>query len=275
MRIDAHQHFWIFDKERDAWINDQMTAIQRDFMPTDLAPVLRESNIDGVIAVQASQSAEETQFLVDLSTMYAMIKGVVGWVDLQSDAIDERLKAYKKVDIIKGFRHVIEGEEDPDFLTRPKFLKGIEKLTANDYTYDLLIRPRHYTSTLACVEANPNQVFILDHMAKPSIKTGDFDEWAAFVAALASFPNVHCKISGLVTEADWESWKKEDYVKYVRHVVDSFGKDRVLYGSDWPVCLLAASYKEWVSLVDSLLDDFTADEKKAFWGGHAQRIYKI
>lgn len=275
MRIDAHQHFWIYNAERDAWINDDMAAIHRDFMPTDLAPVLRQSSIDGVISVQASQSPEETQLLVDLSTMYAMVKGVVGWVDLQGDNLAVELEEYKKTTIIKGFRHVIEGEEDPDFLMRPAFLSGIKQLTAHGYTYDLLIRPRHYASTLACVKANPEQVFILDHMAKPNIKTGDFDEWAAFITELASFPNVNCKISGLVTEADWKNWKPEDFVKYVDHAIASFGKERILYGSDWPVCLVAATYEEWVKLVDSLLVDFTDDEKKAFWGGNAVRIYKV
>lgn len=275
MRIDAHQHFWIFDKERDSWINDEMQVIQRNFMPTDLAPLLRQSDIDGVVAVQASQSDQETQFLIDLSTMYAMVKGVVGWIDLQADDIEERLNQYKDIKVVKGFRHIVEGEEDADFLVRSAFLNGLEKLTENEYTYDLLIRPRHYSSTLACVEANPNQVFILDHMAKPSIKTGEFDEWAVFISQLSSFRNVNCKISGLVTEAEWDSWKKEDYVKYVDHALASFGIDRVMYGSDWPVCLLASSYGEWVNLIESLTEQLSVDEKKAFFGGNAARIYKL
>lgn len=275
MRIDSHQHFWIFDKERDSWINDEMQVIQRNFMPTDLAPLLRESDIDGVVAVQASQSDEETQFLIDLSTVYAMIKGIVGWIDLQADDIEEKLKRYKDVKVVKGFRHIVEGEKDPDFLIQSAFLNGLEKLTENGYTYDLLIRPRHYASTLACVKANPDQVFILDHMAKPSIKTKEFDEWAVFISQLSSFTNVNCKISGLVTEADWDSWKKEDYVMYVDHVLASFGIDRVMYGSDWPVCLLASSYDEWVNLIESLTEQLSVDEKKAFFGGNAARIYKL
>ncbi|WP_437917660.1 amidohydrolase family protein [Sphingobacterium sp. LRF_L2] len=275
MRIDAHQHFWIFNAERDSWITDDMAAIQRDFMPTDLGPVLKSNNMDGVVAVQASQSHEETQFLVDLSSMYAMIKGVVGWVDLQSDQVREYLTNFKKYPIIKGFRHVIEGEDDPDFLIRPSFLNGIRALTAFDYTYDLLIRPRHYASTLACVAENSEQRFVLDHMAKPSIRTKEFDDWAVFIEALSKFPNVYCKVSGLVTEADWASWTLEDFKPYIEHVTACFGKDRVMFGTDWPVCLVAAPYDDVQRIAAHALEGFSEDELRAFWGGNAVRFYNL
>lgn len=275
MRIDAHQHFWIYNAERDQWITDAMRAIQRDFLPNDLAPSLRENGIDGVVAVQASQSHEETQFLVDLSTVYAMIKAVVGWVDLASEKVDEYLEHFSQFKVIKGFRHVVEAEEETDFLMRDDIQRGIKALKNYGYTYDLLVRPRHFESTLACVRKNPEQQFVLDHMAKPSIKTGEFDQWAAFIEQLASNDNVVCKVSGLATEAGWQNWKIEDFALYIDHVVTCFGVERILYGSDWPVCLLAATYKENMEIMSSRLSSFTEEEKAAFWGGNALRIYHI
>lgn len=275
MRIDAHQHFWIFDPVRDAWINDDMLAIRHNFMPTDLAPLLKTNALDGVIAVQADQSHQETQFLLDLSTMYAMIKGIVGWVDLQSEQIAEHLQHFSQYPLIKGFRHIVEGEEDADFLMRPSFQRGLKLLTSYGYTYDLLIRPRHYQATLACVAENPNQKFVLDHMAKPSIRTGEYDEWAAFIEKLAAYPNVWCKISGLMTEADWKAWKIEDFTRYIHHAIACFGKDRIMFGSDWPVCLLAGSYEDGIHIVKSLTMDFSTAEKEALWGGNAVEFYNI
>ena len=275
MRIDSHQHFWVYDAVRDAWINDDMKAIQRNFLPTDLAPVLRANNIDGTVAVQASESPEETQFLVDLSSMYALIKGVVGWVDLESDQIEEQLERFRSHKVVKGYRHVIQGEEDPNYLTRPAFLRGIKALTKYGYTYDLLIHPRHFESTLSCVAQNPEQRFVLDHMAKPAIKVKAFKEWAAFMEKLSTFPNVYCKISGLVTEADWENWTIADFQPYIQHVIHCFGKDRVMFGTDWPVCQLAASYEQVIEIVETALVDFSEAEKAAFFGGNAARFYGI
>lgn len=275
MRIDTHQHFWLFDAKRDAWITDEMKAIQRDFLPNDISYTLKQNNFDGVVAVQASQSHQETDFLVELSKVYAMIKGVVGWVDLRSEKVESYLEAFSKYEVIKGFRHVIEGEDDADFLMRPDFLKGIKALTAYNYTYDLLIRPRHYASTLACVEVNPNQKFVLDHMAKPSIRTQEFDEWASFIEKLAAYPNVHCKVSGLATEADWQHWKAGDFTRYIKHVASHFGVSRLMYGSDWPVCLLAGSYEDFVNRIQHDVGAFSEDEAKAFWGGNAVKFYNL
>ncbi|MGO3807198.1 MAG: amidohydrolase family protein [Sphingobacterium sp.] len=275
MRIDAHQHFWLYDKERDRWITDEMAAIQRNFMPTDLAPLLRASNIDGVVAVQASQSLEETKFLIDLSTMYAMIKAVVGWVDLQADTIEEQLMQFQASSIVKGFRHVIEGEEDPDFLMRPAFLNGIKTLTKYNYTFDLLIRPRHFQSTLSCVSANPNQRFVLDHIAKPNFRDKEFEQWSIFIESLAKYPNVFCKVSGLVTEANWNSWTFTDFVHSVQHVVTCFGKDRLMFGSDWPVCELAAEYSEVIKIAQTAIGDLSALEEDAFWSATAKKFYSF
>ncbi|MBE8714266.1 amidohydrolase family protein [Sphingobacterium hungaricum] len=275
MRIDAHQHFWIYDAVKDAWITDEMAVLQRNFMPTDLAPVLKANQIDGVIAVQADQSLQETQFLVDLSTMYAMIKAVVGWVDLQSPTLHEQLNHFRQFPIIKGFRHIVEAESDPDFLLRDAVQGGIEKLTEYGYTYDLLVKPIHYPAALSCVRNNPEQQFILDHMAKPNIKDKAFEDWAQFIDELGRLPNVACKISGLATESDWENWELVDFAPYIQHAVRSFGKDRLLFGSDWPVCYLAASYEEVIAIVENNLVDFTSAELNGFWGENAKRIYKF
>ncbi|SJN48294.1 L-fuconolactone hydrolase [Sphingobacterium sp. JB170] len=252
-----------------------MAAIQRNFMPTDLAPLLRASNIDGVVAVQASQSLEETKFLIDLSTMYAMIKAVVGWVDLQADTIEEQLMQFQASSIVKGFRHVIEGEEDPDFLMRPAFLNGIKTLTKYNYTFDLLIRPRHFQSTLSCVSANPNQRFVLDHIAKPNFRDKEFEQWSIFIESLAKYPNVFCKVSGLVTEANWNSWTFTDFVHSVQHVVTCFGKDRLMFGSDWPVCELAAEYSEVIKIAQTAIGDLSALEEDAFWSATAKKFYSF
>jgi L-fuconolactonase len=275
MRIDTHQHFWQYNPTRDLWITDDMAVLQRDYLPQDLQPILEKSNFDGCIAVQADQSPAETQFLVQQAKDFPFIKGVVGWVDLRAESIHEQLEQYKTEPLIKGFRHIVEGEENPDFLIQDTFLAGIEALTKCDFTYDLLISPRHFASAIACVRANPNQTFILDHIAKPQIKSRAFDEWALFIAELAGFSNVNCKISGLATEADWKNWTNDDFTLYVAHVIDSFGKDRIMYGSDWPVCLLAATYEESIAIVESKLGAFTDAEKEAFWALNAFKIYNL
>ncbi|MCW2263896.1 MULTISPECIES: amidohydrolase family protein [Sphingobacterium] len=275
MRIDAHQHFWQYDPRRHNWITSEMKVLQQDFIPLDLQFILEKNDFDGCIAVQADQSDEETKYLVQLAQEYSFVKGVVGWVDLRASNIDEQLHQYRDEAILKGFRHIVEGEEDPDFLQRDSFLKGIESLTKYRYTYDLLIRPRHYAGAITCVQSNPNQTFILDHIAKPPIKSREFEEWALFIEELAAFSNVSCKVSGLATEADWKSWRLDDFTQYLGHVFDSFGKDRIMFGSDWPVCLLAASYEESVTIVESKLDAFTTAEKEAFWGLNALKTYNL
>jgi L-fuconolactonase len=275
MRIDSHQHFWKYDPVRDSWITDEMAAIKRDFTPLDIQFVLERNGFGGTVAVQASESDEETNYLVRLSKEYPVIKGVVGWVDLQAADIEHRLESYKDVKVLKGFRHVVEGEEDPDFLIRPAILNGLKALAKFGYTYDLLIRPRHYQATLTCVSQNPELQFVLDHIAKPPIKSREFDEWATFIDALSVFPNVACKVSGLATEADWTGWKLDDFKQYLTHIFARFGTERIMYGSDWPVCLLAASYEESIAIVEDKLGQFTEIERNAFWAGNAIRVYNL
>ncbi len=275
MRIDTHQHFWKFDPIRDNWITEEMQVIRRDFTPLDIQFVLERNGFGGTVAVQADQSKEETAYLVQLAADYPFIKGVVGWIDLQAADIRQQLEAYRTTTVIKGFRHVVEAEADPDFLIRPAVLNGLKALADYDYTYDLLIRPRHYAATLDCVRQNPDLQFVLDHIAKPPIKSKAFDEWAVFIDALAAFPNVVCKVSGLATEADWEGWKLDDFKQYLGHIFARFGKERIMYGSDWPVCLLAASYEESIAIVEDKLGQFTAAEKNAFWAENAIRVYNL
>jgi len=275
MRIDTHQHFWKFDPIRDNWITEEMQVIRRDFTPLDIQFVLERNGFGGTVAVQADQSKEETAYLVQLAADYPFIKGVVGWIDLQAADIRQQLEAYRTTTVIKGFRHVVEAEADPDFLIRPAVLNGLKALADYDYTYDLLIRPRHYAATLDCVRQNPDLQFVLDHIAKPPIKSKAFDEWAAFIDALAAFPNVVCKVSGLATEADWEGWKLDDFKQYLEHIFARFGKERIMYGSDWPVCLLAASYEESIAIVEDKLGQVTAAEKNAFWAENAIRVYNL
>lgn len=275
MRIDAHQHFWLFDEVKDAWVTDNMEILKRNFLPNDISETLKKNGFDGAVAVQADQSHRETDFLVELSGFFKLIKGVVGWVDLKSDKIEEYLDHFSKFPIIKGFRHIIEAEQDGDFLVRADFQRGIEALTKYNYTFDLLIKPRHYVSTLQCVQNNPQQKFMLDHIAKPAIKTKEFDDWAFFIKQLSNYPNVYCKISGLATEAEWKTWKLDHFSQYIDHVITSFGKNRVCFGSDWPVCLLAASYEESIQIVEQKLGDFTAAEAEGFWGGVASEFYDL
>jgi len=275
MRIDTHQHFWKFDPIRDSWITEEMQVIKRDFSPLDIQFVLERNGFGGSVAVQADQSKEETAYLVQLANDYPFIKGVVGWIDLQAADIRQQLDSYQSDTVIKGFRHIVEGEADPDFLIRPAILNGLKALADYGYTYDLLIRPRHYAATLDCVQQNPNLQFVLDHIAKPPIKSKAFDEWAAFIDALSAFPNVVCKVSGLATEADWEGWKLDDFKQYLEHIFARFGKERIMYGSDWPVCLLAASYEESIAIVEDKLGQFTAEEKNAFWAENAIRVYNL
>ncbi|MCS4164193.1 amidohydrolase [Sphingobacterium sp. BIGb0116] len=275
MRIDTHQHFWKFDPIRDSWITEEMQVIRRDFSPLDIQFVLERNGFGGSVAVQADQSKEETAYLVQLANDYPFIKGVVGWIDLQAADIRQQLDGYQSDTVIKGFRHIVEGEADPDFLIRPAVLNGLKALADYGYTYDLLIRPRHYAATLDCVQQNPNLQFVLDHIAKPPIKSKAFDEWAAFIDALSAFPNVVCKVSGLATEADWEGWKLDDFKQYLEHIFARFGKERIMYGSDWPVCLLAASYEESIAIVEDKLGQFTAAEKNAFWAENAIRVYNL
>ena len=275
VRIDAHQHFWHFDAVRDAWITADMAAIRRDFLPSDLAPLLQQHNLDGCVAVQASQTEAETDWLLTLAEEYLFIKGVVGWVDLQADNVAGQLAHYAQFEKLKGFRHVLQGEADRALMLRPAFRRGLAALFAAGFTYDLLILPDQLGYAAELATAFPTQPFVVDHLAKPLIKAGEMEPWAQDVRALAAHENVLCKVSGMVTEADWQHWQPQDFHPYLDVVVEAFGPKRLLFGSDWPVCNVAGGYARTVDLLEDYLRSFSATEQARFWGENAAAFYHL
>jgi len=275
MRIDSHQHFWKYHPVKEAWITDDMKIIQRDFLPADLLPMLQENNIDGCVAVHADQSEDETNFLLQLADKNEFVKGVVGWVDLQSTNLEERLEHFSQYKKLKGFRHIVQSEPQDDFLLRDAFCKGIEKLSKYNFTYDILIFPKHLPYATKFVQRFPEQTFVLDHLAKPDFKKADFLEWEKGIRALADYPNVSCKVSGMVTEADWKNWTADDFTYCLDVVTEAFGINRLMFGSDWPVCLLAASYQEMSNIVHRYYTQFSIDEQQKIWGKNAIDFYHL
>jgi L-fuconolactonase len=275
MRIDAHQHFWQYNPADYAWIDESMAVIQRDFLPADLSPVLQKHGFDGCVLVQTEQTEESNKTLVDWAAANQFIKGVVGWTDLTAPDIKEKLAAYKEHKVIKGFRHVLQGEKQRDFMLHDDFRQGIAALRSYGFTYDILIYPDQLVFIETFVKAFPEQLFIIDHLAKPYIKRGELDGWENWMQKIAAFPNVYCKVSGMVTEADWQGWKKEDFKPYLDTVVAAFGTERLVYGSDWPVCLVAASYSAMFQIVEDYFSSFTTTEKEAIFGGNAARFYQL
>ncbi|MEZ0483442.1 amidohydrolase family protein [Fibrella aquatica] len=274
MTIDAHQHFWLYNPERDSWITDDMATIRRDFLPADLEPVLQANGIDGCVAVQASQSDEETMFLVSMAQAYDIVKGVVGWVDLRASGLYDRLEAYSQFEEIRGFRHVAQAEPD-DFLMRPEVVKGIQQLAAFDFTYDILIYPSQLKAALHLVRSAPDVKFVIDHLAKPVIRKQEINRWSNFMAEIAKQPNVSCKVSGMVTEADWKNWRKADFFPYLDVVFEQFGPDRLLFGSDWPVCLVAADYTQVKTLIEDYVAPWGDEVRNKVFGGNAVEFYSL
>ena len=274
MKIDAHQHFWYFDPVRDAWIDDQMKVIRRDFLPEDLKPVLAQNNIDGCVAVQAAQDDAETEFLLKLAKENDFIKGVVGWVDLQADDLSAKLEKYQGRQLLKGFRHVLQGESE-DFMLRPTFVRGVKLLHQHGYTYDILIFPHQLPNAIKLVAQCPEQRFVLDHLAKPYIKAGNIADWKKDLNALAAHDNVLCKISGMITEADYQNWTYEQLLPYLDVAFQAFGTDRLMFGSDWPVCLVAGNYPAVKGIVEKYTLNFSEEEKVKIFGLNASRFYNL
>ena len=275
MIIDSHQHFWNYEPEKHSWIDDEMSVIRRDFLSDDLQKVFTENGVDACVAVQADQTTEETDFLISIAENNNFIKGVVGWVDLRSESIEEDLLKYKKYDVVKGFRHVVQGEQDHNFMLRPEFLRGIELLGKYDLCYDILIFPHQLGATLELVKKFPNQKFVIDHIAKPYIKDGFFEGWAVMMREIAKHQNVYCKISGMITEADYKTWTPEQVHPYMKLVFESFGASRVMYGSDWPVCLVAGNYSMVKALVTDFITDLSQEQQNAIMGGNAAKFYNL
>lgn len=273
--IDSHQHFWKYDALKHNWIGDDMAVIRKDFLPEHLEPVLLENGVQGCVAVQADETIEETDFLLGLSDQHDFIKGVVGWVDLQSHTIEETLDAYAQNPALKGFRHVLQGEKQRDLCLHPAFLNGISLLEKYKFSYDILILQDQLRFIPELVSRFPNQRFVIDHLAKPGIKAGEIGDWKRDIERVAKHENVHCKISGMVTEADLQSWKSEDFIPYLDVVLNAFTTKRVMYGSDWPVCLAAGNYTEVIHLVRSWFGSFTINEQELFFGKNAVDFYYL
>jgi L-fuconolactonase len=275
MKIDSHVHFWKYHPVKEAWITDDMKVIQRDFLPNDITPSLQANAIEGCIAVQADQSEIETHFLLQLADENEFVKGVVGWIDFKTPNLEERLNYFSQFRKLKGFRHIVEAESDAEFLLNADFCNGIGKLAKYNFKYDILVSSEQLKTVPAFVEKIPKQLFIIDHLAKPNIKNADFFIWEKEIKAIAAYPNVHCKVSGLVTQADWNHWKKEDFTYCLDIITVAFGIERLLFGSDWPVSLLAASYNQSTSILRDYYSRFSLEEQKAFWGNNAIRFYNL
>src|SRR5437868_9104505 len=275
MRIDSHQHFWRYDPGRDGWITEEMAVLKRDFLPKELIQRMREAGVDRTIAVQADQSETETHFLIDLAEENSAIAGVVGWVNLLDKNIDERLKCFSRHTKLRGFRHIVQAEHDDRFMMREDFLRGVAALARHNFTYDILIYARQLPAAVEFVRRFPAQKFVLDHLAKPSIKAGQIDAWANNIRALARNQNVYCKLSGLVTEANWKNWNAETLRPYLDVAFEAFGTDRLMFGPDWPVCLLAASYSQVKEVIENYTRDFSPSEKENIFGLNAARFYGL
>lgn len=274
MRLDSHQHFWNYDKQQYPWIL-KGSPLHRDWLPDGLAPLLASAGIDGSIAVQARQSLEETRWLLMLADQAPIIKGVVGWVDLRSENVAEDLAKFGTHPKFVGVRHVVQDEPDDRFLLRPEFERGIGELHAHGLAYDLLIYPKQLPAAIELVKRFPEQRFVLDHLAKPCIKDGLLSPWREQVRELAHSPNVFCKLSGMVTEANHAASSFEDFAPYLEVIFEAFGEDRLMYGSDWPVCLLAASYPRVFEIVDRFFTASPAAVRNKVFGGNAAQFYRV
>lgn len=273
--IDAHQHFWKFDPVRDSWIDADMAVLQKDFLPNDLMLHLQENNFEGSVVVQSAQSEEENLFQLDNAARHNFIKGVVGWVDLQATNVEERLTYYSSFNMMKGFRHELQGEQQRDLMLSPGFMNGISKLQQFGFTYDVLIFPDQLQYIPQLIALFPDQKFVIDHLAKPAIRDKNIQDWKKGIEAIALYENVYCKISGMVTEADWQHWKQEDFIPYLDVVVNAFGKKRIMYGSDWPVCNVAGGYEKMFSIVKKYFSFFSDEEQQMFFGENAIRFYNL
>ena len=274
MRVDAHQHYWRFDPVRDAWITPAMGVIRRDFLPGDATPLIAAAGIDAVVAVQADQSPAETRFLLDLAASNPFIRGVVGWIDLRADDLDEQLAAHAPARRLVGFRHIAQAEPN-DWLARDDVARGVATLGRHGYAYDILVYPPQLAAAEVLVQRCEGVRFVLDHCAKPPLARGDLAAWRAGLAALARHPHVTCKLSGLVTEAAWDRWTDATIVPALDAALDAFGPSRLMFGSDWPVCLLAASYARVHDVVARWAAALGAGERAQLFGDTAVATYRL
>ena len=275
MIIDSHHHFWKYDPIEYDWIDDSMKVIRKDFLPKNLKTTIQEAGVDGAISVQARQSLEETDWLIGMAHQNEFIKGVVGWLPLIQGNIEEYLEKYADEEKLKGVRHVIQGEPNPEFMLRKDFNHGISLLKKYSLAYDILIVERQLPNTIRFVDQHPDQLFVLDHIAKPLIVRNELSPWKENIQELAKRENVNCKISGMVTEADYQKWTPSQLLPYFEVIMKAFGPDRLLFGSDWPVCLVATTYTNWMNLVRKNIASYTETEQAKIMGENALRLYKL
>ncbi len=277
MRLDSHQHFWNFAANPDdfAWMTDELGALRRNFLPDDLAPLRAGAGIDGTIAVQAREMEAETDFLLELAAGDPSIRGVVGWVDLCAPDVEARLDRWGGNPALKGFRMLIHDREDPDFADSDAHARGVALLGNFGLTYDLLLRTVHLPSAIRLVDRLPDQSFVVDHIAKPAMDGSDREAWESGMRRIAERPNVFCKLSGLVTEADWSNWQAATFAPFLDTVLEAFGPDRLMIGSDWPVCTLAASYSDALDVVLKWSAALSPDEQANILGGNCARFYSV
>ncbi|MEM1214181.1 MAG: amidohydrolase family protein [Bacteroidota bacterium] len=276
MRIDAHQHFWMYQAAEYPWISDDMSTLKLDWLPADLRGSLRQAGYEACIAVQARQSSAENSFLLSLAHAHEWIVGVVGWIDLTSSSLPEELAQWRGYPKLKGFRHILQDEPAPDFMLRAAFVEGLRYLGQQGYAYDILVYERQLPQVLQLVAQCPEQPLILDHLGKPEIGERPSQRWQEAIRQLAQYPQVYCKLSGLVTEVVGGQWRTVDFRPYLETVYEAFGPKRLLIGSDWPVCLLAAAgYSDALSVVDQFLNQLSSSEQAWIRGGNAAAVYGI
>ena len=275
LKIDAHHHLWKFDADEYGWIDEGMEVLRRDFLPADLHKEMAASGIDGALAVQARQTVEETHWLLQWAGQNDFMKGVVGWVPLAEPNVGAVIEQFSANLKLRGVRHVLQDEPDENYILREDFNRGIRELARYNLTYDILIFERHLPQTIRFVDQHPKQKFVLDHLAKPRVKERAISAWREHMLELAKRENVYCKISGLATEADHKNWTEEQLQPYIDTVLSAFGAKRVMFGSDWPVCLLALRYEKWVDIVAKTASRLSVTEQQRLWAGTAVEAYGL
>jgi L-fuconolactonase len=273
--IDAHHHLWRYTSAEYGWIDEEMQKLQRDFLARDLIDEIAGAGIDGTVAVQARQTLDETRWLLDIADDCDAIRGVVGWAPISGEEFPECMEEFDGRAKLKGLRHVIQGEKDEHYILREDFNSGIRTMAGSGLVYDILIYERHLEDTIYFVDEHPDQVFVLDHVAKPLIAAGVMEPWASRMRELGRRENVWCKLSGLVTEARWEAWTPDTLRPYLDVAVEAFGPERLMAGSDWPVCLVASGYKQWFDLLRNYFAGFSSTEQVAVFGGNAVEVYGL
>ncbi|HEY5381641.1 MAG TPA: amidohydrolase family protein [Acidobacteriaceae bacterium] len=273
--IDAHHHLWRYSPEEYGWITEEMGVLRRDFLAADLEKEMCAARVNGAIAVQARQSLEETRWLLEVAAQHESIRGVVGWLPLRSAGLASIVREFRDCSLLKGVRHVIQDEPDDDFMLREDFNAGVALLEETGLVYELLIHERHLSRAIEFVRRHPKQVFVLDHIAKPRIREGIVQPWREHLLRLAECGNVSCKLSGLVTEADWGAWTPDSLRPYMDTALEAFGAERLMAGSDWPVCLLAGGYERWWRTLREWLRGVSADDSARILGENAKRVYRL